>query len=153
MDHILNEGWGLGAKTILESYTTDVLVSSLKPEKQCEMIDKWISKSTTTPDLQKQFEAGLLQKWLALPALAAVLKGEPKPALVENLCKHVYDLEYYHFKYSSCFDDMKKLKEAFETKGKPHKNAFNTYNKNTEAFEKKMEDHEYFKNVMEHSNI
>ena len=104
--HLLDEKYGPGLKTILSAYTTDVLVSSMKPENIYELVSKWVKKAKDIPEMQADLDIGLQHSYFALPALNVLLEGEPTKAQIEGLSKVVKEFEYYHFKYSSVYDAL-----------------------------------------------
>ncbi len=153
VEHLIAAGWGAGLKSLLESYTTDVLFSSLRAEWQCGLVAKWVERVKAAPALQKDFDTAMQAPHFALPALCVYLEGEPTKALVEGCAKSVQDYEYYHFKNSTCFETLNERRKAFEEKGEEQKSAFATWDAKTADFETKMADLDFFRSGEEYANI
>lgn len=107
MDLIISENWGLALQTILKSYTTDVIYSSMSHWRQIEFINHMLTlRSRVGPEQYKYFDEPLSKRPFALITIYVLLAEErlypvsDVRTFIDRAHLDITEFEYAHFKYS-----------------------------------------------------
>jgi len=107
---MISEKWGLALQSILKSYTTDVIFSSLPTGRRIEYVEFLLRQRKTTPvEFHKYFDEALARRPFSLIAIYAILEGREAGLLTNTEIKAFIDkahldiseFEYAHLKYSA----------------------------------------------------
>lgn len=157
IDIIISEAQGQALQSILKSFTTDVIFSSLPLTRQIELVEYLLKqRKATAIEFHRYFDAGLTRKPFTLPAIYVILdrSSEARPAttneiiaFIEKSHLEIAEYDYAFFKFSPFFTQFQQRIQEFEVCGDYEKAAMKklttTFDKHDETFLA----HPYFVNI------